>query len=433
MNILSRDVQDGRLLNLIRRCLKAGYLEDWRYHLTYSGTPQGGVLSPLLSNIYLHELDTYIEDTLIPSFTKGKRRADNKAFRNYHYHIKKAHQRGDIELARKLRLERRRLPSKDTHDPNFRRLRYVRYADDFILSFIGPKSEAEEIKMTIGAFLGDKLHLEMSKSKTLITHAKTQHAHFLGYALSVFQNNDKLTYNPANGYKTRNLNGGIRLGVPYGLVKEQAKRYQRKGKVIHEAALADFADAHIIMLYQLRFRGIAQYYKYATDVHRLGELKWVMQQALTKTLAFKHKTSVAKVYRRYRGTQLVDGQEYSTLQVKVQTKQGTRHYWWGAIPLKTIQPGTEPIKDRKHFDYYKTFRSDLVRRLQADTCELCGTKGNCEVHHVRKLSDLKNKWKGRKTKPAWVKRMIAMQRKTMIACHQCHVAIHGGNLSPKSR
>ena len=102
MNILSRDVQDGRLLNLIRRCLKAGYLEDWRYHLTYSGTPQGGVLSPLLSNIYLHELDTYIEDTLIPSFTKGKRRADNKAFRNYHYHIKKAHQRSDADCHPKI-------------------------------------------------------------------------------------------------------------------------------------------------------------------------------------------------------------------------------------------------------------------------------------------------------------------------------------------
>jgi hypothetical protein len=369
MGILSKDIHDGRLLELIRRCLKAGYIEDWRYHLTYSGTPQGGVLSPLLSNIYLHELDAFVEDVLIPKYTRGCRRADNKAYRNYHYRIKQAFQQGDIALARKLRRERRKLPSKDTQDPNYRRLRYVRYADDFILGFVGPKSEAEEIKSAIGTFLRKKLRLEMSKPKTLVTHALTKHAGFLGYAISIFHNDNKLTYNPANGYRTRNLNGGIRLGIPYGLVDEYAKRYQRKGKVIHEAALADFSDAHIIMIYQLRFRGIAQYYKYATDIGHLYKLKWIMQQALTKTLAFRHKTSVPKIYRKYHGTHTVDGYTYRTLQVAIQTKQGSRLFWWGAIPLKTVNPRSEPIKDRKHFDYYKTFRSDLVLRLQADTCE----------------------------------------------------------------
>jgi len=309
----------------------------------------------------------------------------------------------------------------------------LRYADDWLLGFIGPKSEAEEIKAAIGTFLEEKLHLEMSTSKTLITHARTQHAKFLGYTISVFHNDDKLTYNPANGGKTRNLNGGIRLGIPKGLVREQAKRYQRKGKAIHEAALADFSDAHIIMIYQLRFRGLAEYYKYATDRHRLGQLKWVMQQALTKTLAFRHKTSVSKVYRKYRETRMVDGREYVTLQVEVPTKHGTRLFWWGAIPLRTVPPATETIEDRKHFDYYQTFRSDLVRRLQADKCELCGAEGDCEVHHVRKLSDLKNRWKGRKAKPAWVKRMIAMHRKTLIVCHWCHVNIHTGKPTPITR
>jgi len=433
MGILSKDILDGRLLELIRRCLQAGYMEDWRYHLTYSGTPQGGVLSPLLSNIYLHELDAFVEDELIPKYTRGHRRADNKAYRNYHYKIKKAFQQGDIALASKLRRERRKLPSKDTHDPNYRRLRYIRYADDFILGFSGPKSEASEIKDAVGTFLEEKLRLEMSKPKTLITHALTEHARFLGYAISIFHNDNKLTYNPANGYRTRNLNGGVRLGIPYGLVDNLVKRYQLKGKAIHEAALADFSDAHIIMIYQLRFRGIAQYYKYATDIGQLAKLKGIMQQALTKTLAFKYKTSVPKIYRKYHGTKTVDGYTYRTLQVSIKTKRGQRLFWWGALPLKTVNPRSEPVKDRKHFDYYQGFRSDLVRRLQADTCELCGAEGNCEVHHIRKLSDLKNRWRGRKEKPEWVKRMIAMQRKTMIVCRQCHMAIHAGRLSPKTR
>jgi hypothetical protein len=158
-----------------------------------------------------------------------------------------------------------------------------------------------------------------------------------------------------------------------------------------------------------------------------------MQQALTKTLAYRHKTSVPKIYRKYRGTRIVDGYEYKTLQVEIPTKRGPRLFWWGAIPLKTVTPITEPIRDRKPFDYYQTFRSDLVRRLQADTCELSGAEGDCEVHHVRKLSDLKNRWKGRKKKPAWVTRMIAMQRKTLIVCQQCHHNIYVGKPIPKIR
>lgn len=424
LRILARDIHDGRLLNLIRGCLKAGYAEDWKYHLTYSGTPQGGVLSPLLANIYLHELDTYVEDELIPQYTRGERRADNKAFRNYRYRIQQAYKHGDMELARKLKQARRRLPSKDPQDPNYRRLRYLRYADDFLLGFAGPKAEAQAIKTALGTFLRDTLHLEMSETKTLVTHARTQYAHFLGYAISVYQDNNKLSYNPANGAKTRNLNGGIRLGVPYGLADRVAKRYLSKGKVKPEPALADFPDAQIIMLYQLRFRGLAEYYKYATDRHILGNLKWVMGQSLLRTLAFKHRRSVGKLYYQYRGTRIVDGREYRTLQVEVPTSRGPRLYWWGAIPLRTGQPGTEPVNDRRHFDFYTTLRSDLVRRLQADTCELCGAQGNCEVHHIRKLADLKQRWKGQKDRPAWVKRMIAMQRKTLVVCAQCHDAIH---------
>jgi len=408
------------------------FLSQW-LTFTLSKTPQGGVLSPLLANIYLHELDTFIEDTLIPQYTRGKRRADNKTFRNYRYKIQQARERGDVDLARQLKRERRRLPSKDTHDPGYRRLRYLRYADDFILGFAGPKSEANAIKTTLGMFLRNHLHLEMSEPKTLVTHARTQYAHFLGYAVSIFHNNDKLTYNPANRAKTRNLNGGIRLGIPYGLADKLAKRYQSQGKPKPEPALADFPDAQIILLYQLRFRGLAQYYKYATDIGELGKLKWVMEQALVRTLAFKHRRSIGKIYRQYRGVRQVEDQEYKTLQVEVPTRRGPRVFWWGAIPLRTVQPGVEPLDDRKHVDFYATFRSDLVRRLQADTCELCGAQGNCEVHHVRKLADLKQRWRGRKDKPAWVKRMVAMQRKTLIVCSQCHDAIHARQSTPRPR
>ena len=182
MDILSRDIHDGRLLNLIRLGLEAGYMEDWKYNCTYSGVPQGGVLSPLLSNIYLHELDVFIEDVLIPQYTRGKRRAFNSEYQKLQHRIQRAHKAGDDPQVHELELQRRQLPSQNTHDPNYRRLKYCRYADDFILGFIGPKSEAEAVKETIATFLKEKLHLEMSASKTLITHARTEQAKFLGYA-----------------------------------------------------------------------------------------------------------------------------------------------------------------------------------------------------------------------------------------------------------
>lgn len=434
MDILSRDIQDGRLLNLIRMGLEAGVVEEWEYHRTPSGTPQGGILSPLLSNIYLHELDIFIEDVLIPKYTRGKRRRTNPDYKRYEYPIQRAREAGDHERAKQLDQERRQYPSQDTHDPNYRRLSYVRYADDFLLGFIGPKHEAEAIKAEIAQFLREKLALEMSNSKTLITHGRTDHARFLGYAISIYQTNDKLSQRGETPTKARSINGGVRLGIPHGLIAERARRYQRNGKTRSEPALLEFTDVYIIEKYQSRFRGLAEYYKYAVDRHQLGSLKNVMQQALVKTLAHKYRTTVSRIYRKYRSTKVVNGYTYRTLAVEVPTSKGTRTIYWGAISLRTVKPvGSEPIKDRYHREEWMNVRSDLIQRLQANKCECCGIELQCEVHHVRKLANLKKRWQGRKEKPDWVKRMIAMRRKTLVVCHDCHVRIHSGHPTPRRR
>lgn len=429
--ILERDIQDGRLLNLLRMGLKAGYLEDWQYNCTYSGTPQGGILSPLLANIYLHELDAYIEDVLIPQYTRGKKRADNPEYKNLAYAIKCARQAGNEKRVQDLELQRRKLPSQNVYDPNFRRLQYIRYADDFILGFIGTKSEAEEIKATISTFLKEKLHLEMSASKTLITHSRTEHARFLGYDISVYHADDKISPRAGTLTKTRSVNGCIRLGIPYGKVDELVKRYMRGGKPIHEAGLLAFSDAQIIDVYQQRFRGVAEYYKFATDRNALRKLKYVMEVSLTKTLANKFKSTVVRMYQKYGGKRTVQEYTYKVLAVEVPTKNGTRYIYWGGIPLKVIKTGKETLDDnngRRNVAF--SSRTDLVQRLQANECEICGSQENCEVHHIRKLADLKHRWRGRKEKPAWVLRMIAMQRKTLVVCEKCHVAIHTGKPIP---
>lgn len=426
--ILARDIQDGRLLNLIRLGLKAGVIDDWRYEATYSGTPQGGVLSPLLSNIYLHELDVFIEDTLIPQYTRGKLRAQNREYQRLAKRVERGRKRGqDVADIDK---QRRRLPSLDTHDPNYRRLRCTRYADDFILGFAGPKAEAQEIKEAIGEFLQNTLKLQMSTEKTLITHARTEHAKFLGYAISVYQVDDKITC--AGNGKRRSVNAHIRLGIPYGLVDEHIRRYQRGGKIIGDGALIAHSDAHIIDTFQARFRGLAEYYKYAVDRSRLGKLQHVMEIALIKTLAGKYRTSAADIYRKYRGRKTVQEHSYRTLQVEVPTKSGSRLIYWGAIPLRVVQVDEGTLNDTIGYDR-KYARADLVQRLQANQCELCGSQEQIEVHHVRKLANLKKRWSGRRTKPDWVIRMIGLRRKTLVVCRKCHMDIHAGRPTPRSR
>jgi hypothetical protein len=381
--------------------------------------------------MYLNELDAYIEDVITPQYTRGKRRAPNLEYYRLKYPIKCAREAGDQQRVRELELKRRTIPSENVNDPYFRRLQYIRYADDFILSFIGPKSEAEAVKTAIGTFLKEHLHLELSASKTLITHARTEHARFLGYDISVCHANDKISPRTGTLTKVRSVNGCIRLGIPYGKVDELTRRYLKGNKPIHEAGLLAYSDAQIMDVYQQRFRGVAEYYKYATDRCALRNLKYVMEVALTKTLANKFKTSVPKIYRKYGSKRTVDGYTCKVLVTKVPTKNGIRYIYWGGIPLRVVKPGVAPIDDcMGKRDFAISSRTDLIQRLQANECEICGAQGYCEVHHIHKLADLKNRWRGRKDKPDWVKRMIAMQRKTLIVCEKCHVAIHTGKPLP---
>jgi retron-type reverse transcriptase len=130
LSILAEKIDDQRFLRLVRNMLKAGYLEDWVRHDTLSGVPQGGVASPILSCIYLDKLDKFVEQELIPQYTRGVTRAANPAYRQVDALLRRARRRGDRAEARRLALAMRTLPSTDPMDPGYRRLKYIRYADD---------------------------------------------------------------------------------------------------------------------------------------------------------------------------------------------------------------------------------------------------------------------------------------------------------------
>jgi group II intron reverse transcriptase/maturase len=219
LRILAEKIHDNRFLRLIRNMLKAGYLEDWEYHETLSGCPQGGVASPILSNIYLHKLDEFVERELIPQYTRGACRKTNPEYKRVARQLENARRRGDRAAARDLRKQLRALPTVDPMDPGYRRLKYIRYADDHILGFIGPKAEAEQIKARLAAFLRETLGLELSQQKTLITHARSQPARFLGYHIRVQHCDAKISKGQ------RGINGKIALRVPPDVIRAQCARY----------------------------------------------------------------------------------------------------------------------------------------------------------------------------------------------------------------
>ena len=418
IGILAEKIEDNRLLELLRKLLKAGYMEDWIKKGTYSGTPQGGIISPLLTNIYMDKFDQWVEEELLTKYNRkssqsrvGKR--ENPEYARLSKRRYKAKVKGDLETYNMLGKQRKNIPSVIVNDEEYRKLEYVRYADDFLLSFSGPKREAKEIKEEIREFLRTELKLELSKEKTLITHAKSEKAKFLGYEISTFESKERPT-----------VNGKIRLGVPKEVITKAKRKYTKKGKPIHRNSRIIDHDLEIIGTFQSEYKGLVEYYRMAHNIHTLSEVGVVAQASLVKTLAAKYKTTVTKIWKKYGTKHTENGTEYKVLEARIE-REGKKDLVarFGAVSLaRDPKPAHITEKEPKP----RMIRSQLIDRLHAEKCEMCGETRDVEVHHVRALKDLKRT--GRKS--AWAYKMAAMNRKTLAVCRECHLAItYGKHLS----
>jgi group II intron reverse transcriptase/maturase len=413
LSVLAEKIHDQRFLRLIRNMLKAGYLEEWEYRETLSGVPQGGVLSPILSNVYLDKLDEFVEQELIPQYTRGERRVRNPEYTRLCSRMKYARRTGKREIARDLGRKLRTLPYTDPMDPGYRRLKYIRYADDHILGFIGPKAEAEEIKARIALFLRETLGLELNASKTLITHARSQRARFLGYDITVQHCDTKRTGG------RRAANGKIALRVPPDVVKAQCARYRQHGKPWHRSRLQNLDDYDIVRIYGAEYRGVINYYLPAQNVSALSTLEWHAVTSMLKTLAAKHRSTVSRMAARHAA--------------KVTTADGPRRCFearrrregkedlvarFGGIPLR--QDRRAIVRDPVPVPVAAP-RKELLSRLRKRRCELCETGTTVAVHQVAGLKELGQPGPGQ---PAWASLMARMRRKTLIVCASCHDWIH---------
>lgn len=152
---------------------------------------------------------------LLPKYNPGERRRNYPPYKALLNASRHAGDKGEYQRAKMLRLQAQPMPSRDPEDPDFRRLWYVRYADDFLLGFSGPRHEAEEIKWAIRQFLHDTLKLEMSTEKTLITHARTEAARFLGYEVVTLDAMTKQDHR-----RQRCINGAVRLKIPVEVIRQ---------------------------------------------------------------------------------------------------------------------------------------------------------------------------------------------------------------------
>jgi group II intron reverse transcriptase/maturase len=413
LGILAEKIHDQRFLRLIRNMMKAGYLEDWEYHDTLSGVPQGGTVSPILSNVYLHKLDEFVEQELIPQYTRGAFRKGNLEYGRIRSRQRRARKRGDRAAARDLGKQLRSLPSADPMDPGYRRLRYARYADDHILGFTGPKAEAEEIKARLARFLRETLGLELNQQKTLITHARSQPARFLGYHVQVQHCDTKRTGG------RRSANGKIALRVPPDVIKAQCARYRQQGKPWHRSRLQNLDDYDIVRTYGAEYRGVVGYYLLAQDVWRLSALHWHAMTSMLKTLAAKHRSSVTKMAARHKAkTETRDGLRTCFEARKHREGKKDLVARFGGISLRQDRravirdpaPATVPYP-----------RKELISRLRRRECELCETGTTVEVHQVTGLKALGQPGPGQ---PAWAALMAKMRRKTLIVCAACHEHVH---------
>lgn len=423
VEIVNQKIKDARFLKLIRLFLKAGYMEDWKYHETYSGCPQGGIISPILANIYLNELDRHImkikkefdvatKARYTPEYTKLvglRQRLHNKIKNSNGIEREKL-----IEEYKTATAQMLKLPAKQCDD---KKIKYVRYADDFLIAVNGNRQDCEKIKQELTEFISTTLKMELSQEKTLITHSNTP-ARFLGYDVRVRRDQQ---IKPKGNFKTRSMNNKVELSIPFkdkiekflfsnGIVKQRSDN--GKLEPIHRPQLLNRTDLEIVTIYNAELRGICNYYGLASNFNKLIYFNYLMEYSCLKTLAGKHRSKVSKIRAMYK-----DGT--GKWAIPYETKTGIKKMYFANYADCKGKKFTDIIpQTAKNYSHDVT---TLESRLKAKICEVCGCTDSdrYEIHHVNKVKNLKGK-------SEWEKVMIAKRRKTIVVCHKCHMAIHHG-------
>ncbi|MEK4841318.1 reverse transcriptase domain-containing protein [Bacillus sp. FSL L8-0152] len=436
VGILRRKIADENFIELIWKFLRAGYLDEWKFHNTYSGAPQGGIISPILSNIYLNELDVYME-SFKNSFNQGKRRKKNPEYENVRSKMRRLEKKIDNtneqedsdsienwkQEVKVLKKKLTQMPYSNQMDNEYRRLTYVRYADDFLIGIIGSKEDAQQVKEEIAKFLKDKLKLELSMEKTLITNASNKQAQFLGYEIKIFKSQairtDKL------GRKIRLLNGKVQLKMPHKAWVNKLQKYQ----AIQMSANGTWKpkprnyfqrneDLEIVSQYNSEIRGLYNYYRLAENVsNHMHRFAYFMFYSMLKTFATKYRKRTKHIRKKY--------MKNGRFTVEYETKRGIKQIHFIERSFPRINGISKEQTDVVQNTRYTMSTTRLSDRIKAETCESCGRSNTTiHMHHVKRLKNLREK----SNKSYLEQQMIARNRKTIALCKECHLKKHKGEM-----
>lgn len=436
---------DQATTELIGKFLTEGYVDIHNLanavERSEMGIPQGSLISPILSNLYLHSLDSFVENKLIPEWNKGNERKFVSGYQSRKY--LNAHQKNLIAQLGIEGLEKvvqsykhnqwisQGFHARDPMDPNFRRLKYVRYADDFIIGFCGHKNEAEQIKLDIETFLAEELKLKVNETKSCIHHSGDKNIKFLGFYIRYLPNklvlDSKLEDDNIKQLKSVALNQA-QLRIPVNLLLQRladkgiaTKRKNGTFRATSCRKYGSLENAQIVNRFSSIIRGLLNYYLPANQFSDMWSVVSIIRKSCALTLADKLKLRTAsKAYNIFgsflKVTDRLNPAKTTVLDYPTSLKT-TGNFKLGKPWVNLYLIENDPLQG----SYGSNPKTSL-------TCQYpgCTVSDGLEEHHFNEIKNLK-----KKNLPPYIQSLIRRKRETITLCREHHLKVHGKSVRPK--
>lgn len=431
---------DQATVELIIKMIRCGYVNMVTNKIIdklKEGTPQGSLISPILSNLYLHALDSFVENQLIKVWNYGEERrfvkgySSRKTFSENDKLLLKEYPelKSAVATVKHNRWILAGNPARDPKDEQFRRLYYARYADDFLLGFCGKKSEAEEIKKEIDNFLQDELKLVINLEKSGVAHSRDKNTSFLGCYIRYQPNKivaaetdssvDGVTLLKSQAINNASLKAPIERILERATERKYAvKKSNGNFRATSRRALIGLPEKDIVNRYSSIIRGILQYYSCVNQRSDLWPVVSIYRKSCALTLADKLKLRTAaqsfKKFGRSLSIKDVTGKEVTKLYYPESLKT--------KVDFKRGKVNIDEFSCIHKNEIYGSYKGQIGQ--VKDKCEMegCVTSENLELHHLNPRKNISKKY------TAYEKSIISGQRKTITLCREHHKILHGKKL-----